>query len=87
MKCAVQRLQAKRAAPYGQYSVTPMVLNTYVRPATSIDTKLNAIKLKHTKHAYTGAKDKGGLKRIFELHELVGEGSEFKFKLEHWDGW
>jgi hypothetical protein len=52
MKHAVQHLQAKCAAPYGQYSVTPKVLNTYVRPATSIDTKLNAIKLKHTKHAY-----------------------------------
>jgi hypothetical protein len=85
-KRAVERLEAKRAAPYGQYVIKPMVLSKYVRPATSINTKLDAMKLKHTKYAYTGGRDNGGQKRIFELHELVGENSQFKFKLECWDG-
>jgi hypothetical protein len=85
-KRAAERLEAKRAAPYGEYAIKPKVLNKYVRPATSINTKLNAMKLKHTKHAYTGGKDDGGQKRLFELHELVGEKSQFKFKLERWDG-
>jgi hypothetical protein len=85
-KRAVERLEAKRAAPYGEYAIKPKVLEKYVRPATSINTKLDAMKLKHTKHAYTGGKDNGGQKRLFELHELVGEKSQFKFKLERWDG-
>ena len=85
-KRAVERLEAKRAAPYGEYAIKPKVLNQYVRPATYINTKLDAMKLKHTKYAYTGGRDNGGQKRIFELHELVGENSQFKFKLERWDG-
>jgi hypothetical protein len=85
-KHAVERLEAKQAAPYGQYVIKPMVLSKYVWPATSINTKLDAMKLKHTKYAYTGARYNGGQKRIFELHELVGENSQFKFKLECWDG-
>ena len=83
---AIECLEAKRAAPYGEYAIKPKVLNKYVWPATSINTKLDAIRLKHTKHAYTGGKDKGGLKRLYELRELVGEDSHFKFKLECWDG-
>jgi hypothetical protein len=85
-KRAVECLEAKRAAPYGQYAIKPMVLSKYVWPVTSINTKLDAMKLKHTKYAYTGARYNGGQKRIFELHELVGENSQFKFKLECWDG-
>jgi len=84
-KRAVERLEAKRAAPYGQYMIKPMVLSKYVRPATSINTKLNVMKLKHTKYAYTGGRDNGGQKCIFELHQLVGENLQFKFKLERWD--
>jgi hypothetical protein len=86
-KHTIERLEAKRAAPYGKYAIKPKVLNKYVRPATSINTKLDTIRLKHTKHAYTGGKDKGGLKRLYELHKLVGEDSHFKFKLERWNGW
>jgi hypothetical protein len=85
-KRAIERLEAKRAAPYGEYVIKPKVLNKYVMPATSINTKLNATRLKHTKHAYTGIKEKGSPKCIFELHELMGENSQFKFKLERWDG-
>jgi hypothetical protein len=44
-KRAIEHLEAKRAAPYGEYAIKPKVLNKYVRPATSINTKLDAIRL------------------------------------------
>jgi hypothetical protein len=85
-KRAIQRFREKQTMPYGEYCVKPKVLNTYIRPAKAIGTKLDAIKMKHSKHAYTGGKEEGAEKRLYELHELVGEGSQFGFKLEHWNG-
>jgi hypothetical protein len=85
-KRAVKRLEHKRAAPYGDYSVKPHAINKYVRSATAIDAKLDAIKLRHTKQAYTGGRLRSNPRRVYRLDELVGEDSLFKFKLEPWDG-
>ncbi|KZP02401.1 hypothetical protein FIBSPDRAFT_970041 [Athelia psychrophila] len=40
----------------------------------------------HVKTGYQGARDKGGVKRVYTLPELVGEGSKFGFDLRKWDG-
>jgi hypothetical protein len=85
-KRAMQRLERKRAAPFGDYAVKPSVLNRHVRPASAIQSGLKTKKLKHTKNAWTGARDEGGHKRVFILDEMVGEGSIFHFRLERWDG-
>jgi hypothetical protein len=84
-KRAMQRLKEKRAAPLGHYAIKPAVIKHHVRPAAAIATKLNTTKLQHTKNGWTGARDKGGFKRIFTLDEMVGENS-FGFRLERWDG-
>lgn len=84
-KRAMQRLKEKRAAPLGHYAIKPAVIKHHVRPAAAIATKLNTMKLQHTKNGWTGARDKGGFKRIFTLDEMVGENS-FGFRLERWDG-
>ena len=86
-KRAIQRMEAKRAAPHGFYAVKPAVLNHHVRPAIAINSNLNTSKLKPTKNSWTGVRDKGGYKRVFTLNEMVGEGSIFKFRLEQWNGW
>ena len=85
-KRAMQRMEQKRAVPFGEYAVKPSVLNRHVRPAAAIQSELKTKKLKHTKNAWTGARDKGGYKRVFTLDEMVGEGSIFNFRLERWDG-
>jgi hypothetical protein len=85
-KRAMQRAEQKRTAPFGDYAVKPSVLNRHVRPAAAIQSELSTKKLKHTKNAWTGARDKGGYKRVFTLDEMVGEGSIFNFRLERWDG-
>lgn len=82
---AVARLMQKRAANFGDYAVKPKVLNHHVRGATAVDTKLNTKKLGHTKNGYTGARDKGGHRRVYGLAELVGDQS-LGFKLQPWDG-
>ena len=86
LKRAIKRLEEKRAVPYGDYAVKPSVLNRRVRPATAIKTALNTGKLGATKNGWTGARDKGGYKRVFTLDEMVGENSIFKFRLERWNG-
>jgi hypothetical protein len=85
-KRAMQRMEQKRAAPLGDYAVKPAILNRHVRPATAIRSELKTKKLKHTKNAWTGARDKGGYRRVFTLDEMVGENSIFTFQLERWDG-
>jgi len=85
-KRAMRRLEEKRAAPYGDYIVKPRVINKYIRPAIAVDVKLDALKLRHTKSAYTGGRLKSAARRVYSLDELVGEDSKFKFKLEKWDG-
>jgi hypothetical protein len=85
-KRAVQRMEQKRTTSYGDYSVKPVMLNRHVRPATAFQSQLKTKKLKHTKDAWTGARDKGGYKWVFTLDEMVGENSIFDFQLERWDG-
>jgi hypothetical protein len=85
-KRAMRRLEEKRAAPYGDYIVKPRIINKYIRPAIAIDVKFDALKLRHTKSAYTGGRLKSAARRVYSLDELVGGGSKFKFKLEKWDG-
>ena len=84
-KRAAVRLATKRAAPYGDYMVKPRIINKHVRPATAVDVKFDAMKLRHTKAGYTGGHLKSG-RRIYRLDELVGDSSIFKFRLETWDG-
>jgi hypothetical protein len=79
-------MEQKRTTSYGDYSVKPVMLNRHVRPATAFQSQLKTKKLKHTKNAWTGARDKGGYKRVFALDEMVGENSIFDFQLERWDG-
>jgi hypothetical protein len=79
-------LNAKQAAPYGDYVVKPRLVNKHARPAAAVDVKFDAMKLRHTKSAYTGGRVKGSPRRVYSLDELVGDSSKFKFRLEIWDG-
>lgn len=83
---AVKRHRAKRAVPHGHYVVKASTINKHVRPAAPIQTQLDAEDLPHTRNAYTGWRDTDGHGKVYTLEELVGEGSEFGFKLERWDG-
>jgi hypothetical protein len=87
VKRAMRRHLEKLAAPHGDYAAKPKLVNRHVRPATPIVTVVDAQRLKRTKMAWTGARDKGGYGRVFTLDEMVGDNSRFKFKLERWDGW
>jgi hypothetical protein len=66
--------------------VKPRIINKYIRPAAAVDIKFNAMKLMHTKSAYTGGQIKAPSRRVYSINELVGGDSIFKFKLEKWDG-
>lgn len=85
-KRSVQREAFRQSAPYGEYKVKPTALRHIVRLAKPIKTTLKTKKLPHTKNGYTGGRDKGVERRVFELHELVGEGSTHGFELKSWDG-
>jgi hypothetical protein len=82
----MRRLDEKRAAPYGDYAVKPRIINKYIRPSVAVNVKFDALKLRHTKSAYTGGRFKAAARRVYRVDELIGEGSKFKFKLERWDG-
>jgi hypothetical protein len=49
-------------------------------PSFSLDTKVPA------QTGYVGMRDVKANKRVYKLHELVGDGSKFKFNLVEWDG-
>lgn len=85
-KRAMRRLEEKRATGYGDYVVKPRIINKYIRPAAAVDVKFDAMKLRHTKSAYTGGRIKAPSRRVYNVNELVGEDSIFKFKLKKWDG-
>ncbi|KIM71410.1 hypothetical protein PILCRDRAFT_17103 [Piloderma croceum F 1598] len=51
-KRAVEGLEAKRAVLYSDYAVNHRIINKYVRPSAAVGVKFDAIKLRHTKHAY-----------------------------------
>jgi hypothetical protein len=40
----------------------------------------------HASTSYVGARDSGGLKKIFGLDDLVGDSSTYAFELRKWDG-
>lgn len=81
---ARQREQARRIAPYGAYEVRATTVNKYVRPAIAVETDLDTPRLPHTINAYTGGRDTGRPRRVYELDELVGENSKLGFKLVEW---
>jgi hypothetical protein len=83
---AMRRLEEKRAAGHSDYAVKPRIINKYIQPAVAAGVKFDALKLRHTKSAYTGGRLKAASRRVYNLDELVGERSIFKFKLEKWDG-
>jgi hypothetical protein len=82
----MRRLEEKRAAGHGDYVVKPRIINKYIWPAVAAGVTFDALKLRHTKSAYTGGRLKAASRRVYGLDELVGERSTFKFKLEKWDG-
>jgi hypothetical protein len=49
-------------------------------PSFSLDTKVPA------QTGYLGMRDVKTNKRVYKLHELVGDGSKFKFNVVEWDG-
>jgi cytoskeletal protein RodZ len=49
-------------------------------PSFSLDTKVPA------RTGYVAMRDVKANKKVYKLHELVGEGSKFKFNLVEWDG-
>lgn len=83
----VKAQQRKDAASYGDFAVKPRLVNKHIKkPGTAIRTSFNVADLPHASTAYLGMRDSGGSGRLFELGELVGEGSEFGFELRKWDG-
>jgi hypothetical protein len=64
---AAARPNAKHAAAYGDYVVKLRVINKHARPAMAAGVKFDAVKLRHTKPAYTGGRFKGNAKRVYRL--------------------
>jgi hypothetical protein len=83
----VKAQQRKDAASYGDFAVKPRLVNKHIKkPGTAMHTSFNAADLPHASTAYLGMRDSGGSGRVFQLEEVVGEGSEFGFELRKWDG-
>jgi hypothetical protein len=94
----MRKLRSKRArqlrrererlnAPYGAYQVRPRAKTHHILKAKEVRTDLITRKLRVTKTGWTGSRDtKEQEDRQYSLDELVGEGSEFGFKVETWDG-
>jgi hypothetical protein len=83
----VKAQQRKDAAPYGDFAVKPRLVNKHIKkPGTTIRTSINAGNLPHTSTAYLGMRDSSGSRKVFQLEELVGEGSKYRFELRKWDG-
>jgi hypothetical protein len=79
--------QRRDAAPYGDFAIKPRLVNKHIKNhAKPVQTAINASNMPHASTAYMGKQDSDGAKHIFQLDELVGEGSEYKFELRKWDG-
>jgi hypothetical protein len=84
-KLKVQR--QRDGAPYGSFAVKLRQVNKYVKePGSQIQTPLDVHDMPHTSTSYLGIRDSGGLKKVFGLDELVGNGSSYGFELRKWDG-
>ena len=59
----------------------------HVHSSLVVKTDLPTRKLKVTKTGFTATRDKGCLKHVFSLDEMVGENSKHHFELKTWDGW
>ena len=75
------------AAPYGRYAVKPRLVNKHIRKSgPPIRTAFDARNMPHASTAYVGKQDSSGMRRAFELVDLVGDDSEYGFELRRWDG-
>jgi hypothetical protein len=74
------------ASHHGYYAAKPAAVSKHIKPAKPHRTLHISEDLPHVRTAYLGAWDKGGLKRVFRLGEVVGSGSKFGFDLKKWDG-
>jgi hypothetical protein len=87
---AREKLKAKQrrdAAPYGDFAIKPRLVNKHIKNhAKPVKATINASDMPHASTAYLGKRDSGGTGRVFQLEELVGEGSEYGFELRKWDG-
>jgi hypothetical protein len=52
-----------------------------------VKTALKTHKLRVTRAGFTAIRDEGGIKRMYSLGDMVGDGSKFHFELKAWDGW
>jgi len=87
---AREKLKAQRlreAAPYGHFSVKRHQVDKYIKElGNPIQTDPDAQDMPHASTSYLGVRDSGGLKKVFRLNELVGDGSTYGFELRKWDG-
>jgi hypothetical protein len=83
----LQRQLEKATAPYGEYQVRLKAKAHHVLSAKEVRTDLKTRKLHVAKTGWVGLRDNNERgDREYSLDELVGEGSEFGFRLQSWDG-
>jgi hypothetical protein len=72
------------------YSGRPNLLRStaknHIHQCLGVKTALKPHKLKATRAGFTAIRDSTGIKRVYSLDDMVGDGSRFHFKLKTWDG-
>lgn len=85
-----RRLKEKRheaAKKAAKDTIKPALLLRHLEAAAGgHQTNFTADAMPHTKTGYQGLRTRGVAKRVYELAELVGEGSKLGMELKRWDG-
>ncbi|PPR02782.1 hypothetical protein CVT26_009393 [Gymnopilus dilepis] len=85
-RCHDGRRQRRQQERENEFSHHEARLSECKDSAPPIRVDLATEKCSTTSTAFTGMNDSSGARRVFGLHELVGEGAKRKFEYVGWDG-
>ena len=80
-----KRLSAKEKN-FGLAEPRPEVYDKYLGAARLVRSDLKAANVRTTKSAYTGLNHKVQEQSVIALEDLLGPDTQWKFKLQKWDG-
>jgi hypothetical protein len=76
----------ERENGFSRFEERPRIKAKYINNATFIESSISMEASGVTKTGFTALKDKNSSKKLYKLKDLVGEKSDFKFRLQEWDG-
>jgi hypothetical protein len=87
-KCQRAERRKEREAAGMLYEVRPATCQKHVHPSKVVDAEVTLTDIPITSPGYISLCDVEDKKdrMAYQLEDLVGEGSHFKFKLQKWDG-